>query len=335
MSNPRLVTSVVLGIFAFSVCRAAGAAHHPKAKISSDAAAANSSSNVSVIIQYEDDPGADKVARVQNTGGAVKGKLRSIKSLTANVPQTQLGSLAADPKVKYISLDRPIGTHDAVNITAADYSVEPINAPGVWAKGFIGTNVGVAVIDSGMHPVPDLNTAPAGSLPPNQPVPFKFTKVAGEVAPALTGRIVYSENFVASKNDAVDQFGHGTHVAGLIAGNGAQSVGDKAIRTFRGAAPNANIINLRALDDNGVGTDSSVIAAIEQAFIALKDTYNIRVINLSLGRPIYESYTRDPSARRLNRHGKQARCRSLCRGNDGRDLNLNAEGYGIHQRSRQ
>ena len=58
-------------------------------------------------------------------------------------------------------------------------------------------------------------------------------------------------------------------------------------------APNANIINLRVLDENGSGKDSNVIAAIEKA-IALKDTYNIKIINMSLGRPIYESYKTDP-----------------------------------------
>ena len=53
------------------------------------------------------------------------------------------------------------------------------------------------------------------------------------------------------------------------------------------------LINLRVLDQNGAGTDSQVIAAIDMA-IQLKSKYNIRVINLSLGRPVYESYTVDP-----------------------------------------
>ena len=57
-------------------------------------------------------------------------------------------------------------------------------------------------------------------------------------------------------------------------------------RTFKGLAPNVNLIDLQVLDQNGLGTDSNVIAAIEMA-ITLKNTYNIRVINLSLGRSIY------------------------------------------------
>src|SRR5260370_6393991 len=133
-----------------------------------------------------------------------------------------------------------------------------------------GTGVGVAVIDSGVNQVWDLQ---AGA-----------TK---------TSRIVYSQNFDPSANTTSDLYGHGTHVAGIIAGNGGSSSCGNCDVTFRGIAPNANIINLRALDVNGSATDSTVIAAIQQA-IALKSQYNIRVINLSLGRGVFESYTLAP-----------------------------------------
>src|SRR4029077_7861881 len=93
--------------------------------------------------------------------------------------------------------------------------------------------------------------------------------------PALHGgflglpRVIYNQSFVAGTSSATDQYGHGTHIAGLIAGNGASSKGAKYSRTFEGIAPGANLINLRVLDKNGAGTDSAVIAAIAQA-IALK-----------------------------------------------------------------
>src|SRR5207248_857567 len=104
-----------------------------------------------------------------------------------------------------------------------------------------------------------------------------------------TSRIVYSQNFDPSANTTTDLYGHGTHVAGIIAGDGASSSCSNCTVTFKGIAPNANIVNLRALDQNGSATDSTVIAAIQQA-IALKNQYNIRVINLSLGRGVFESY---------------------------------------------
>src|SRR5207247_10635644 len=109
-------------------------------------------------------------------------------------------------------------------------------------------------------------------------------------------RVVYSQNFVPGTTDSSDQYGHGTHVAVIIAGAGWFSTGSNFTHTFKGIAPNANIINLRVLDQNGAGTDSSVIAAIQTA-INLKSTYNIRVISLSLGRQVYESYLLDRSAK--------------------------------------
>src|SRR4029077_18151443 len=106
-------------------------------------------------------------------------------------------------------------------------------------------------------------------------------------------RIVYSQSFVSDDGDTSDRYGHGTHVAGIVAGNGFASTGPSFFKTFLGIAPEARLINLRALDANGAGTDSSVIAAIDRA-IALKKKYNIRVINLSLGRPAFEIYRLDP-----------------------------------------
>ena len=82
-------------------------------------------------------------------------------------------------------------------------------------------------------------------------------------------------------------------MAGIIAGNGSQSAGSNDSYHFTGIAPLATTINLRGADQNGMGTDSQVIQAIQMA-INLKTLYNIRVINLSLGRGVYESYQLDP-----------------------------------------
>src|SRR5437879_5995290 len=150
-----------------------------------------------------------------------------------------------------------------------------VNAPVAWQRwGLDGTGIGVAVIDSGVTAVGDLYWW----IPSNQ---------------TYGSRVVYSQSFVPGTTDTSDLYGHGTHVAGIIAGAGWFSTGSNFTHTFKGIAPNANIINLRVLDQNGAGTDSSVIAAIQTA-ISLKSTYNIRVINLSLGRQVYESYTLDP-----------------------------------------
>src|SRR5207248_8780668 len=95
--------------------------------------------------------------------------------------------------------------------------------------------------------------------------------------------------------------------------------------TFQGIAPGANLINLRVLDQNGAGTDSAVIAAISQA-IALKPRLNIRVLNLSLGRPVYESYKLDPVCQAVEAAWKNGIVVVVAAGNNGRFQDTN--GYG-------
>ncbi|MBB6142626.1 serine protease AprX [Silvibacterium bohemicum] len=294
-------------------------------KISPDAAA-SSSTNLPIIVQYRNPPSSLETSLISLLGGLVTSVLQTIHALVATVPQSALSQIAADPNVVYISLDRPVASREAVTITAPDYTTQPINAPAVWQSGYLGTNIGVAVIDSGITPTPDLSINASTLSQDLQLIP-ELLSLPNEVAPWSDGRIVYSQNFVSGQNDALDHYGHGTHVAGLIAGNGAQSTGPTAFRTFYGSAPNANLINLRVLDQNGAGTDSSVIAAIQQA-ISLKNTFNIRIINLSLGRPIYESYKLDPLCQAVEQAWKAGIVVVVAAGNDGRDLNLNPEGYG-------
>src|SRR4029077_5924986 len=106
------------------------------------------------------------------------------------------------------------------------------------------------------------------------------------------------------------------------AGNGSSSSNVLgSFRTLRGIASNANLIDLRVLDANGMSTDSAVIAAIQQA-VALKSKYNIRVINLSLGRPIYEGCNRDPLCRAVEAAWKNGIVVVTAAGNLGRN------GYG-------
>ena len=142
----------------------------------------------------------------------------------------------------------------------------------------------------------------------------------------MTSRVVYSQSFVSGQ-DASDGYGHGTHVAGIIGANGDDSTGPSFARTFKGVAPNVNLINLKVLDQNGSGQEADVIEAIETA-IVLKDTYNIRVINLSLGRPVFESYTLDPLCQAVEAAWKAGIVVVVAAGNTGRDNSLGTHGYG-------
>lgn len=227
---------------------------------------------VSVIVQYKTVPGSVSKSKIRMSGGAVSGDLALVRSVTARVPLSKLGQLSDDDAVAYISPDRAVRSHlnNAVPAVLANYA---------WSLGFDGTGIGVAVIDSGIYQVSDLQSSTS-----------------------FTSRIAYSADFVGGGTD--DQYGHGTHVAGIIGGNGAYSTCSTCFVQIRGLAPNVRLINLRVLDNNGQGSDSTVIAAI-QAAVQLKDVYNIRVMNLSVGR--YSRVTRKiRSARPWKRRGKQA-----------------------------
>src|SRR5260221_8390837 len=274
-------------------------------KLSPELQQGKSGKPVDVIVQFTTDPTEQQIGKVTGKGAALKQKLSAIRgAVFTSLPAEALAQLAQDPNVAYITPDRPV--QGATNL---DYAPETVNAPWVWQQLHLdGTGVGVAVIDSGVYPVGDL---------------YWFNALTG----AYGLRIVYSQSFVPGTTDASDYFGHGTHVAGIVASAGWMSTGGKSSHTFKGIAPNANIINLRVLDQNGAGTDSSVIAAIQTA-VSLKSQYNIRVINLSLGRQVYESYSIDPLCQAVESAWKAGIVVVVAAGNQGRNDSAGTNGYG-------
>src|SRR5438309_728038 len=298
----RLAPLALVALLAAALSLADGKKH----KLSKDLDAlkgSNSGPTVDVIIQFNQAPTDVHHQKVHSKGGVLKSKMDLIKGAHYSVPVGSLDALADDPDVAYISPNRPLS-----GTSTLDYGAESVNAPVAWQQGLDGTGVGVAVIDSGVTAVGDLYWW----IPANQ---------------TYGSRVVYSQNFVPGATDASDQYGHGTHVAGIIAGAGWFSTGSNFTHTFKGIAPNANIINLRVLDQNGVGTDSSVIAAIQTA-ISLKSTYNIRVINLSLGRQVYESYTLDPLCQAVEAAWNAGIVVLAAAGNQGRNDSAGTGGYG-------
>jgi serine protease AprX len=269
-------------------------------KISPDLQNSSSTSQEHVVVQYA--PGTQLscsgllgllgcvVNDVLKLGGAVLGQLPIVNGLVASLDHNGIVSLSNQSNVVYISKDRPL-------TPSFDNAAQAVNAPAAWNSNITGSGIGVALIDSGVNNHPDLVTT--GFLP--------------------FSRIVYNQSFVAGDSSAADAYGHGTHIAGLIAGNGLSSTGPIFSQTFKGVAPGANIVNLRVLDKNGSGTDSQVIAAISQA-INLKSKYNIRVINLSLGRGVFESYKLDPLCQAVEKAWKSGIVVVVASGNNGRFL---------------
>src|ERR1700680_4175715 len=274
-------------------------------KVSPELRSYKSTQQAQVIVQYA--PGTQLncselcgligcvVNDVLQLGGAIRGQLPLINGVVALLDGNGIVSLSNQSNVVYISQDRPL-TPSVNNAASA------VNAEFAWQSNYTGAGVGVALIDSGVSDNLDLHQ---GILP--------------------VSRVVYQQSFLPGNSSGSDQYGHGTHIAGLIAGDGLSSTGWLFSKTFKGIAPRANIVNLRVLDANGGATDSQVIAAIHQA-ISLKSQYNIRVINLSLGRGIYETYKLDPLCQAVEAAWHNGIVVVVAAGNNGRYQPTN--GYG-------
>jgi serine protease AprX len=202
-----------------------------------DLARTSPDSNISVIVQKntKDDTSIEK--EVTRLGGVVTKDLHIINAFAAELPAGQAVNLSANPAVKWVSYDAPVQKSllgglictDCVNTTllANDYDYS-INANRVWNNApnssawLQGQGVGVAVVDSGVTNNADLNTK--GLL--------------------SKSRLVTQVKVNPHASNANDNFGHGTLVSGIIAGNGNLSLGG-----YIGIAPQANIIGVKVADD--------------------------------------------------------------------------------------
>jgi subtilisin family serine protease len=153
----------------------------------------------------------------------------------------ELNRLAIDPDVEYVTPDRDLAATVAPweYMSALGYPFAGLLVP--ERPFYEGDGVGVAILDSGISTDKYFN---GGLL-------------------CLGKRIVYEQNFVTNENTANDLYGHGTHVAGIVAGSG--DCLSFAAKAMSGIAPKVNLLNMRVLDKRGQGKDSYVIAAIDQA----------------------------------------------------------------------
>jgi serine protease AprX len=195
-----------------------------------------------------------------------------VGAVSAYLTADEIDSLAAQSFVTSIIPDNPVygldyrSSMDITNLTIGLGDAAP-PADG----GPAGSGVTVAVLDSGVGTNTDL----------------------------ASSRIVGWKDFVNGKKRPYDDAGHGTFVAGLVAGDGSASLplenGGTATMQYRGVAPAADVVGIKVLDEFGQGRSSAVIAGIAWA-IAHKDEYGIRVMNISLGSNPSGPVAKDPIA---------------------------------------
>ncbi|MCU1275712.1 MAG: peptidase and in kexin sedolisin [Bryobacterales bacterium] len=293
--------SLVAGIFLIWLTTSSRAEN----KLAPDLVVAKGHTALDVIVQFTSTPTERHHDKVRRRGGELKHDLSgALNGAHYTIPAHNLVELSRDPEIAYISPNRSVHA-------MLDYANPTVNANIARQYGWDGKGVGIALIDSGLEDRPDLDTLHSNG--------------------SLSSRIIYTASFLPNTlpyyTQTNDDYGHGTHVAGILAGNGLKSTCSRCTRSFIGIAPNANIISLRVLDAEGSGTDTSVINAIHAA-IALAPTYNIKVINLSLGRPVYESYSQDPLCQAVERAWRSGIVVVVAAGNNGRDNSQGTDGYG-------
>ena len=196
---------------------------------------------------------------IKNTTGVPIGH-----GIAAQLTPALINHFQADPNVERVIYDAPVRLTDTPFDPSALATAYPavVDAVAAWSNPLTpltGKGIGVAVIDSGIASHPD-----------------------------LANRVIAAQAFNANVNGVDDAYGHGTAVAGIIAGDGTASAG-----AYIGIAPQANLINLRVNDGNGAAPTSAIMNAILWA-VANKQRYNIRVMNLSLQASVQESYRTSP-----------------------------------------
>jgi serine protease AprX len=223
-------------------------------------AASRPKSMHSVIVRETNPASLDAERRVWALGGRVTHELPIIGSFAARVPGSAVRSLAESAAVWRVWSDARLR---ATNSNLSHY--DTYSPDTAWKKTInssdnssLGAGVTVAVLDTGVTRVPDLGN-----------------------------RVLARVDFTPD-HDGYDRYGHGTHMAGIIAGDGTSSNGQ-----WVGVAPKANIVSVKVARADG-STDVSVVIAGMQWIVSHRAEYNIRVLNLSYGTDSKQSYLIDP-----------------------------------------
>ena len=238
---------------------------------------------VPVIIRAADGELAQARALVEGLGGTIEHQVGLINGFIGELPGDRVDDLLAHKsEILSVAPNAPVqlagATYDAgADPNSAFNAGQVTNARSAWGKGYTGKGIGIAVLDTGVTGVKGLD----------QP-----------------GKIVYGPDLTPDSLDPttvnVDGYGHGTFMAGLIAGN--DNVGDaKTLASsktgYLGVAPDARIISVKVGDKSGNTVVGAVIMGLDWVVQHAKDPdKNIRVVNLSFSTNSSQTYLLDPLA---------------------------------------
>ena len=232
---------------------------------------------VPIILQFNQNATTLK-ENINGLATKVKTNLPIIDGFAGNMTTDTIYKIVNSPEIDYISFDSKV-------YTLLDIATSTMDVTFPHDKGYQGEGITIAVIDTGVAPHDDL------IRPDNRIIGFK--------------------DIINKKELPYDDNGHGTHVAGIIAGNGYSSKGK-----YMGIAPKANILAIKALDENGGGSTSKVIEAISYV-IDTKEKYNTKILNLSIGTPANSTCEKDPLCKAVEKAVQAGLIVVVAAGNNG------------------
>src|SRR5262245_26228886 len=295
MKNRRRVDTLIC-LWLLTLVATTTAYAQPLSKIDAALQAAlrsQESRRLRVIVRIQ--PGRRGIERqeLEGNGFAVRAEHKLINAISLEVPASALSGLANNPNVLSISIDATMTSTGAPNqATNASVLRETL---GLSSNPPRGSGTGVVVLDSGIYPSPDFECRISAF--------YDFTRGGIALPP-------------------YDDYGHGTHVAGLIGGTGRLANG-----AFQGIAPAVNLIGFKVLDSAGTGLVSTAITALEFATLH-KQELGIDVINVSMGHPIFESAATDPLVAAIEGAVRAGIVVVVAAGNYGTNPTTGLAGYG-------
>ena len=349
MSVISLTLVLITAVSLISPARAIGAGYyqaHNRSKVSKLSSELQSFSDLStnaptgtlrVIIQTRADE-ETLASAIGANGGRVTGSLPLVGGYVAEVSLKDLAALASEEDTVHISFDRQTSLlqtrYDYDLLRATTGATNVIGSNGIdrnkgervisdyvrsMPQGPNGSNISIAILDSGIFDYDsqheDLRVLNDPSMP----------------------RVLERRNFVSSENlsetdirRGYDPYGHGTHVAGVAAGSGRESIQARTQvgNLYSGMAFNSNLVDLRVIGRNGTGFVSDTIAAINW-MIQNRQRYNIRVANFSIGAAVTQSHRTDPLCQAVARAVSAGIVCVVAAGNFGKDAAGNTVYGGI------
>jgi serine protease AprX len=287
---PRVATRGLTLVAAAALI--AGMAGTAAAATTTTTTPASSAPSVAVIVQELPNSGDRPENAVAALGGTVTGSFEVIDGFTADLPGDRLAALRATPGVLAVTEDVSVTLSSAevddqagLKGSLQRITHEMTGAASMWDAGYTGAGVDVAMIDSGIVPVDGLRTA---------------GKVVHGPDLSFEAQVCTRAGCKASPVAHLDTYGHGTHMAGIIAGRDDAAPGtvdSSSSGDFVGVAPDARIVSVKVADAQGRADVSQAIAAIDWVIQnKTANGLNIRVLNMSFGTDGVQKYQLDPLA---------------------------------------